>query len=160
MNVPQLEIAKSVVCYSLMIWCCFFYRIYLQRALYSFADACKTAGMKISTAKTEVLHLSINPGQCVLRVNGATLKQVEKLKYFGIAFTSDGRQDEELDSQFGEASAVMQALRYSVVKKRGSAPRLPIPLPSIFILHKIPTFVAPRKHPKKLHSSPLIKMTI
>ena len=28
---------------------------------YSFADACDTAGMKISTAKTVVLHLSRNP---------------------------------------------------------------------------------------------------
>ena len=33
----------------------------LQRALNSFADACNTAGMKISTTKTEVLHLSRNP---------------------------------------------------------------------------------------------------
>ena len=53
----------------------------LQRALNSFADACNTAEMKISTAKTEVLHLSRNPDQCVLQVNGATLKQVEKFKY-------------------------------------------------------------------------------
>ena len=45
----------------------------LQRALNSFADACNTAEMKISTAKTEVLHLSRNPDQCVLQVNGATL---------------------------------------------------------------------------------------
>ena len=37
----------------------------LQRALHNFADACNTAGMKISTAKTEVLHLSRNPNQCV-----------------------------------------------------------------------------------------------
>ena len=36
--------------------------------------------MKISTAKTEVLHLSRNPDQCVLQVNGATLKLVEKIK--------------------------------------------------------------------------------
>ena len=35
----------------------------LQRALNSFADAYNTAGMKISTAKTEVLHLSRNPDQ-------------------------------------------------------------------------------------------------
>ena len=90
----------------------------LQRALNSFADACNTAGMKISTAKTEVLHLSRNPDQCVLQVNGATLKQVEKFKYLGIAFTSDGRQDEELDTRIGKASAVMRALRYSVVMKR------------------------------------------
>ena len=33
----------------------------LQRALNSFADTCNTAGMKISTAKIEVLHLSRNP---------------------------------------------------------------------------------------------------
>ena len=49
--------------------------------------------MKINTAKTEVLHLSRNPDQCVLQVNGATLKQVEKFKYHGVAFTSDTKQD-------------------------------------------------------------------
>ena len=90
----------------------------LQRALNSFADACNTAGMKISKAKTEVLHLSRNPNQCVLQVNGATLKQVEKFKYLGVAFTSDGRQDEELDTRIGKASAVMRALHSSVVMKR------------------------------------------
>ena len=74
--------------------------------------------MKISSAKTEVFHLSRNPDQCVLQVNGATLKQVEKFKYFGVAFTSDGRQDEELDTRLGKASAVMRALHYSVVMKR------------------------------------------
>ena len=87
----------------------------LQRALNSFADACNTAGMKISTAKTEVLHLSRNPDQCVLQVNGTTLKQVEKFKYLGVTFMSDGRQDEELDTQNSKANAVMQALPYSVV---------------------------------------------
>ena len=81
----------------------------LQRALNSFADACNTAGMKINTAKTDVLHLSRNPDQYVLKVNGATLKQVEKFKYLGVAFTSDGRQDEELDTRIGKASAVMRA---------------------------------------------------
>ena len=90
----------------------------LERALNSFADACNTAGMKISTAKTEVLHLSRNPDHCALQVNGATLKQVEKFKYLGVAFTSDGRQDEELDTRIGKASAVTQALHYSVVLKQ------------------------------------------
>ena len=74
--------------------------------------------MKISTAKTEVLRLSRNPDQCPLQVNGATLKQVEKFKYLGVAFTSDGRQGEELDIRIGKASAVIQALHYSVVMKR------------------------------------------
>ena len=90
----------------------------LQRALNSFADACNTAGMKISTAKTEVLHLSRNPDQCVLQVNGATLKQVEKFKYLGVAFTGDGSQKEELDTRIGKTRAVMRALHYSVVMKR------------------------------------------
>ena len=85
--------------------------------LNSFADACNTAEMKTSTAKTEVLHLSRNPNPCVLQVNGATLKQVEKFKYLGVAFTSDGRQDEELDTRIGKDSAVMRALHYSVIMK-------------------------------------------
>ena len=74
--------------------------------------------MKISTTKIEVLHLSRNPDQCVLQVNGATLKQVEKFKYLGVVSTSDGRQDEELDTRISKASAVMRALQYLVVMKR------------------------------------------
>ena len=92
----------------------------LQRALNSFADACNTAGMKISTAKTEVRHLSRNPDQCVPQVNGETLKQVERFKYLGVAFTGDRRQDEELDTQIDKASAVMRALYYFVIMKRES----------------------------------------
>ena len=64
----------------------------------------------MSIAKTEVLHLSRNPDQGVLRVNGATLKQAEKFKFLGVAFTSDGRHDDELDTQISKASAVMRAL--------------------------------------------------
>ena len=51
-------------------------------------------------------------------MNGATLMQVEKFKYLGVTIMSDGRQDEELDTRIGKASAVMQALPYSVVVKR------------------------------------------
>ena len=72
---------------------------------------------KYSQTKTEVLHFSRHPDQCVLQVNGATLKQVEKFKYLGVAFTSDRRQDEELDTRISKASAVMWALHYSVVMK-------------------------------------------
>ena len=44
--------------------------------------------------------------------------QVEKFKHLGVALTSDGRQDEELGTRIGKASAVMQALDCSVVMKR------------------------------------------
>ena len=49
---------------------------------------------------------------------GTKLKQVEKFKCLGVAFASDGRQDKELDTRIGKASAVMRALHYSVVMKR------------------------------------------
>ena len=90
----------------------------LQRALDGFAAACDYAGMKISTAKTEVLHLSRKPVQCSLQVGGVKLKQVEKFKYLGVAFTSDGTQDEEMDIRISKAGAVMHALHRSVVIKR------------------------------------------
>ena len=88
-----------------------------QRALNGFPDACNITGMKISMAKTEILHLSRNSDHCVLQVNEATLKQVEKFKYLGFVFTSDERQDEELDTRIGRASAVMRASLYSFVMK-------------------------------------------
>jgi len=40
----------------------------LQRALNDFADACDNDGIKISTTKTELLHLSKNFDQCSLQL--------------------------------------------------------------------------------------------
>ena len=54
---------------------------------------------------------------CLLQLNGTTQKKVYKFKYLGVEFTSDGRQDEELDIRIGQASAIMRALHYSVVKR-------------------------------------------
>ena len=51
----------------------------LQRALNSLQQ-CRNENKHV---KTEVLHLSRNPDQCVLQVNGATLKQVKKFKCLG-----------------------------------------------------------------------------
>ena len=53
----------------------------------------------------------------MLQVNGETLKQVEKFKDLAVAFTSDGRQDKELDTRIGKAIAVTRALHYSIVIK-------------------------------------------
>ena len=72
----------------------------LQRALNSFSDAYDTAEMKNENkhGQTEVVHFSRNLDQCLLQVNGATLKQIEKIKYLGVLFTNDGRQDKKLDT--------------------------------------------------------------
>ena len=89
----------------------------LQHAFIDFASACDSAGIKISTSKTVILHFSRNPVKYSLQVGGITLKQVDKLKYLGVAWTSDGRQDEELVVRLGKASGVMRALQHLVVLK-------------------------------------------
>jgi len=60
--------------------------------------------IKISTKKSEVLCLSRNPNQCMLQVGGNTLHKVERLKYHGTVFTSDGRQN-EIDAQNGKVNS-------------------------------------------------------
>ena len=90
----------------------------LQQALDRFSDACSVAGIKISTTKTETMCLSRQPKQCSLKIDGVPLKQSEKFKYLGVSFTSDGRQNSELNIRIGKASAVMRQLHRSVVLKR------------------------------------------
>ena len=57
-----------------------------------------------------------------MKVNGATQKQAEKFKYYGVALTSDRRQDEELDTgkinKAGTSGTVMRVLHFSVVMKQ------------------------------------------
>ena len=60
-----------------------------QHAFNGFAAENDIAGMKISSSKTEILHLSKNLAQCSLQIGGVLLKQVEKFKYLGVAFRSD-----------------------------------------------------------------------
>ena len=43
---------------------------------------------------------------------------IKAVEFVGVAFTSDGRLDGELDTRIDKDSAVMQALHYSVVIKR------------------------------------------
>ena len=84
----------------------------LQRALNSFSDAYDTAEIKNENkhGQTKVVHFSRNPDQCLLQVNGATLKQIEKIKYLGVPFTNDGRQDKKLDTRIGNVVQVSFAL--------------------------------------------------
>jgi len=52
------------------------------------------------------------------QVNGSALQQVEKFKYLGVVFTSDGRRKEEIDKWIGKANAVLRELYRSVVTKQ------------------------------------------
>ena len=90
----------------------------LQQALDRFSDECFVAGMKIDTTKTETMCLSRLPKQCSLHIGGVPLKQSERFKYLGVSFTSDGRQNSELNIRIEKARAVMRQLHRSVALKR------------------------------------------
>ena len=68
-----------------------------------------------------MLHVSRNTNLRLLQLNGVTQKQVNKFKYLGVAFTSDGRENKELGIPIGKTIAIMKALQYSVVTKRFSS---------------------------------------
>ena len=87
----------------------------LQSALERFAAECEANGMRISTGKTEVMVLSRRHTECTLYVNGVQLRQVEEFKYLGVMFSSDGRQDKEIDRRINQASAVPRELGKMVV---------------------------------------------
>ncbi|PWA21171.1 hypothetical protein CCH79_00009483 [Gambusia affinis] len=76
----------------------------LQLSLERFAAECEAAGMAISASKSEAMVLSRKRVECLLRVRGGVLPQVEEFKY--------------LDRWIGAASAVKRALYRSVVVKR------------------------------------------
>ena len=91
---------------------------YRQYALDRFSDACLNAGIKISTAKTEIMCLSRHPVQCSFQTNGVTPQQTVKFKYLEATFSSDGRQDNELDTRIEKASVIIRQLYRSVVLKQ------------------------------------------
>ena len=82
----------------------------LQCALDRFAAESELAGMKVSTKKTEVMVISRLAVDCTLHVSGVQLQQVEKFKYLGSWFASDGRLDRELDSRINLSSVVLREL--------------------------------------------------
>lgn len=66
--------------------------------------------MKISVKKTEAMVLSRTPTSCILHVDGTQLPVVDEFKYLGVKFTSDGRQDKEIDRRIAQASIVAREL--------------------------------------------------
>ena len=89
----------------------------LRNALNGFAAECCKVGMRVSVAKTETLVLSRKSSKCTLRVSGTSLRQVEKFKYLGVVFTSDGRQEAELDARIAGDGAVMRQSQHSILRR-------------------------------------------
>ena len=69
----------------------------LQYAFYSLSEVCLNAGMKISTAKTEITCVCQDTLTSVFfQTNGVTLQQMDKFKYLGATFSSDDRHNNKL----------------------------------------------------------------
>ncbi|TWW75399.1 hypothetical protein D4764_13G0000610 [Takifugu flavidus] len=81
-----------------------------------FATECEAAGISIS--KSEAMVLAWKKVECLLRVWEEVLPQVEKFKYLGILFTSEGRMEREINRWIGAASAVVWVLNRSVMVKK------------------------------------------
>lgn len=60
--------------------------------------------------------ISRKPVQCTLHVSGVRLKQVEKFKYIGVYFTSDGRSNDKLSCRIGKVESILKQLG-SVIRK-------------------------------------------
>ena len=90
----------------------------LQATLDKFDAECREAGMEISTSKSQTLVLSRKPLRCDLHVSGSPLEQVEKFKYLGVDFASDGKWEGELSRRIALAGAIVRQLKRSVVLKR------------------------------------------
>ncbi|KAL1252568.1 hypothetical protein QQF64_017261 [Cirrhinus molitorella] len=74
--------------------------------------------MRISTSKSEAMVLDRKMVVCLLWIGGESLPKVEKFKYLGVLFTSEGRMEHEIDRWIGAAAAVMQLMYRSVVVKK------------------------------------------
>ena len=86
----------------------------LQCSLDQFTAKCETAGMRISTSKSEAMVLSRKSVDCLLRVGNESLPQVKEFKYLRVLFTSEGM----IDRIVGAAGAVLHVLHRTVLMKR------------------------------------------
>ena len=83
-----------------------------------FETKCGEACMRISTSKTEAMVVSRAPSQCTLHVSGVPLNQVERFKYLGFTFTSDGKTDTEIYSRIGKSSTILHELYRTIIAKK------------------------------------------
>ena len=90
----------------------------LQHILDKFSVACDQAGMKNGNGKTDVICLSTNPNQCSAHISDNALQKVETFKHTGAAFTSDRRQNKEIDARIGRANTALREFYCSVVSKQ------------------------------------------
>jgi len=101
----QLEDERSAVCYFVD-----------EHAVFCCVQPSRNKNQYFK--KTEILWLNRKPSQHTLQVSSNTLQQVEKLKYYGFVFTSDGRRKKEIDTGISEVNAILREFHPSTLTKR------------------------------------------
>ncbi|VDP03110.1 unnamed protein product [Soboliphyme baturini] len=89
----------------------------LQCSLERLAAECVVTGMRVNAYKMNGLVLSRFPARCCIQINGEAVEQVEKFKYLGSVFTSDGKLEEEIDLRIRVGSGVLRELARTTVTK-------------------------------------------
>ena len=84
----------------------------LQNLLNVINERSEKFGMKINTAKTEVMIMNNwDKEKAEIMLNGVTLKQVEKFKYLGRWITSDGSCSTDIKCRIAEAKTAFTEMR-------------------------------------------------
>ena len=84
----------------------------LQNLLNVIYERSEKFGMKINTAKTEVMIMNNwDKEKAEIMLNGVTLKQVDKFKYLGSWITSDGSCSTDIKCRIAEAKTAFTEMR-------------------------------------------------
>ena len=84
----------------------------LQNLLNIINERSEKFGMKINTAKTEVMIMNNwDNEKAEIMLNGVKLKQVEKFKYLGSWITSDGSCSTDIKCRIAEAKTAFTEMR-------------------------------------------------
>ncbi|VDP18750.1 unnamed protein product, partial [Soboliphyme baturini] len=81
-----------------------------QGPIERFTAECDVTGIRMDASKRKSLVLHRSPARCSLQINGDAVEEVEKFKYFGIVFASDGKFEQEIDRRTGIASHILREL--------------------------------------------------
>src|SRR5258708_30196760 len=90
----------------------------LQDQIERFNRECAEAGMTISKSKSEVMLVSRNQRNIEIRIEGQTLKQVNKFRYLECLINNEEKLDDEISQRIGSADRILKLINSTIITKR------------------------------------------
>lgn len=90
----------------------------LQLSINELNRACNEFQMKISAAKTKVMHVGKVRMNVLCLLDDFSLEQVSEFKYLGCVFSEDGKLDREFEERKRKGNAVTSQLRSHIFSKK------------------------------------------